>query len=427
MSGFHVIGLFLLLGLLGVPLAVSMGLSAVTYIVVAGIPLATIAHRMGNAINSFPLLAVVLFIFVGSLLNATGITHRLYEAAKLVVGRVKGGLAYVNVLANLVMAGISGAALADIGALGNIQIKAMKEQGYKEEVAASITVAAATLGPIFPPSIPMIIYASVAEVSGIKLLIAGIVPALVITLCLCVQVWYFARKYNFPRETHVQPWRKMIRTALVAVPALATPVLLVCGLLFGWFGPTELAGFTVFYALFLGSVVYKELTWQRLLAGARETVRATATIMFIVSSAAIFAWVLTVEQVPAQMSELLLGFSKDPVVLLMLTNVILLVVGMFMESIAAIMVMTPLLVPPLYAAGVDPVHLGVVVVLNLMIGLLTPPVGMSLYMVSIIANVSFSRMARVIWPFLVPLLVALLIVTLVPTISTWLPDLMFKK
>jgi len=426
-SGFQIIGLFLLLSLLGVPLAVSMGLSAVAYIVIAGIPLATIAHRMGNALNSFPLLAVVLFIFVGSLLNATGITHRLYEAAKLVVGRVRGGLAYVNVLANLVMAGISGAALADIGALGNIQIKAMKEQGYKEEMAASITVAAATLGPIFPPSIPLIIYASVAEVSGIKLLIAGIVPALVITLCLCVQVWYFARKHNFPRETHVRPWRERVRTALVALPALATPAILVGGLLFGWFGPTELAGFTVFYALLLGSVVYKELTWARLLAGARDTVRATATIMFIVSSAAIFAWVLTVEQVPAQMSELLLGFSKDPVVLLLLVNVILLIVGMFMESIAAIMVMTPLLVPPLYAAGVDPVHLGVVVVLNLMIGLLTPPVGMSLYMVSIISNVTFSRMARVIWPFLVPLLVSLLIVTLVPSISTWLPDLMFKK
>jgi len=183
----------------------------------------------------------------------------------------------------------------------------------------------------------------------------------------------------------------------------------------------------VFYALFLGAMVYKELTWERLLRGARDTVRATAMIMFIVSSAAIFAWVLTVEQVPAQASEFLLGFSKNPVVLLLLTNVILLCVGMFMESIAAIMVMTPLLVPPLIEAGVDPVHLGVVVVFNLMIGLLTPPVGMSLYMVSIISNVSFSRMARVIWPFLVPLLVALVIVTLVPSISTWLPDLMFRK
>ncbi len=427
MSGLDVIGLFLVLGLLGVPLAVSMGLSAVAYMVVSGIPLATVAHRMGNAVNSFPLLAVVLFIFVGNLLNATGITHRLYEAAKVVVGRVRGGLAYVNVLANLIMAGISGAALADIGALGNIQIKAMREQGYKEDIAASITVAAATLGPIFPPSIPMIIFASVAEVSGVKLLIAGIVPALVITACLCVQVWYFARRYGFPRETRTRPWREKVRIGLVAIPALATPALLVGGLLFGWFGPTELAGFTVFYALFLGAVVYQELTWERLVRGARDTVRATAMIMFIISSAAIFAWVLTVEQVPAQASEFLLGFSKDPVVLLLLTNVILLCVGMFMESIAAIMVMTPLLVPPLVEAGVDPVHLGVVVVFNLMIGLLTPPVGMSLYMVSIISNVTFSRMARVIWPFLVPLLVALVIVTLVPSLSTWLPDLMFAK
>jgi len=426
-SGLDVIGLFLVLGLLGVPLAVSMGLSAVAYMVVSGIPLATVAHRMGNAVNSFPLLAVVLFIFVGNLLNATGITHRLYEAAKVVVGRVRGGLAYVNVLANLIMAGISGAALADIGALGNIQIKAMREQGYKEDIAASITVAAATLGPIFPPSIPMIIFASVAEVSGVKLLIAGIVPALVITACLCVQVWYFARRYGFPRETRTRPWREKVRIGLVAIPALATPALLVGGLLFGWFGPTELAGFTVFYALFLGAVVYQELTWERLVRGARDTVRATAMIMFIISSAAIFAWVLTVEQVPAQASEFLLGFSKDPVVLLLLTNVILLCVGMFMESIAAIMVMTPLLVPPLVEAGVDPVHLGVVVVFNLMIGLLTPPVGMSLYMVSIISNVTFSRMARVIWPFLVPLLVALVIVTLVPSLSTWLPDLMFAK
>ncbi len=427
MSGLHILGLFLLLSILGIPLAVSMGLSAVTYMVVAQIPLATISHRMSNAINSFPLLAVVLFIFVGNLLNATGITHRLYEAAKVVVGRVRGGLAYVNVVANLVMAGISGSALADVGALGNVQIKAMAEQGYKVEVAAAVTVTAATLGPIFPPSIPLIIYAMVAETSGVQLLIAGILPALVIAFCLCVQVWYYARKYHFPSESRVLPWREKIRILLVSLPALSTPVILVTGLLFGYFGPTELAAFTVFYALFLGSVVYRELTWKRLLESARETVRATAIIMFIVSSAAIFAWVLTVEQVPDQMSTLLLTLSNNPVVLLMIVNVILLIVGMFMESIAAIMVMTPLIVPPLYAAGVHPIHLGVVVVFNLMIGLLTPPVGMSLYMVSIISRVPFARMARVIWPFLVPLLVALLIVTLVPPVSTWLPELIFKR
>ena len=427
MNGLEVIGLFLLLIFLGVPLAVGMGLSAVTYIVATGVPLATIAHRMGNAVNSFPLLAVVLFIYVGSLLNVTGITHRLYAAARMVVARVRGDLAYVNVLANLVMAGISGSAIADVGALGNVQIKAMKEQGYRDDFAASITAAAATLGPIFPPSIPMIIYATAAETSGVKLLIAGIFPALVIALFLCVQVWYFSRKYNLPKDTRIIPWKEKIRIIVVGLPAFSTPALLVAGLLLGWFGPTELAAFTVFYALFLGKVVYRELTWKKCIESARETVRATATIMFIVSSAAIFAWVLTVEQVPEQMSSLMLGISKNPWVLLMIVNGILLIVGMFMESISAIMVMTPLIVPPLYAAGVDPTHLGVVVVFNLMIGLLTPPVGMSLYMVSIISGVPFTRMAKVIWPFLIPLLVALLVVTLVPAVSTWLPALIFQK
>jgi tripartite ATP-independent transporter DctM subunit len=427
LNGIEVIGLFLVLTLLGVPLAVSMGLSAVTYIVATGVPLATIAHRMGNAINSFPLLAVVLFIYVGSLLNVTGITHRLYAAARMAVGRVRGDLAYVNVLANLVMAGISGSAIADVGALGNVQIKAMKEQGYRDDFAASITATAATLGPIFPPSIPMIIYATAAETSGVKLLIAGMFPALVIAFFLCIQVWYFSRKYNLPKDTRIIPWKEKIRIILVGLPAFSTPALLVAGLLLGWFGPTELAAFTVFYALFLGKVVYRELTWKRCVESARETVRATAIIMFIISSAAIFAWVLTVEQVPEQMSSLLLGISKSPWVLLMIVNGILLIVGMFMESISAIMVMTPLIVPPLYAAGVDPIHLGVVVVFNLMIGLLTPPVGMSLYMVSIISGVPFTRMARVIWPFLIPLLVALLVVTFFPWLSTWLPALIFQK
>jgi tripartite ATP-independent transporter DctM subunit len=427
MNGLEVIGLFLVLIFLGIPLAVSMGLSAATYILVTGVPLATLAHRMENAVNSFPLLAVVLFIFVGSLLNATGMTQRLYAAARMIVCRVRGDLAYVNVLANLVMAGISGSAIADVGALGNVQIKAMKEQGYSEEFAACITVTAATLGPIFPPSIPMIIYATVAETSAVKLLIAGMFPALVIAFCLCIQIWYYSRKYDFPKDDRVIPWKEKLRTVVIAFPALSTPALLVAGLLLGWFGPTELAAFTVFYAIFLGKVVYRELTWKRLIRSARETVRTTAIIMFIISSAAIFAWVLTVEQVPDQMSSLLLDITKNPWFLLMIVNGILLIVGMFMESISAIMVMTPLIVPPLYAAGVDPTHLGVVVVFNLMIGLLTPPVGMSLYMVSIISGVPFTRMAKVIWPFLIPLLVALLIVTLVPAVSTWLPTLIFQK
>lgn len=427
MSGYQIIGLFLLLSLLGVPLAVSMGLTGVAYIFVSGIPLATIAHRMGNSINSFPLLAVVLFIYVGCLLNATGMTERLYAAARVVVGRVRGDLAYVGVLAELVLSGISGSALADVGALGSVQIKAMKEAGYTEEFAACITASAATLGPIFPPSIPLILYAAAAEVSGVKLLIAGILPSVVIAFFLCLQIWYYARKYNFPKDTRVFSWREKVRIIGAAFPALLIPVILVAGLLMGWFGPTELAAFTIFCGLVIGKGVYREITWKKCVISARETVRSTAIIMFIVSSASIFAWALTVEQVPDQISSFLLSVSKNPWVLLLIVNAILLVVGCFMESISAIMVMTPLILPPLYEAGVDPIHLGLVVVFNLMIGLLTPPVGMSLYMVSIISGVPFSRMARAIWPFLLPLLISLLVVTLVPEISTWLPNLVFKK
>lgn len=427
MNGFEVLGLFLLLSIVGVPLAVSMGLSAITYILISGIPVATVAHRMGNAVNSFPLLAVVLFIFVGSLLNATGITPRLYEMAKAVVGRVRGSLAYVNVFTNLVMAGISGAALADIGALGTIQIKAMKEQGYRADIAAAITAAAATVGPIFPPSIPLIIYAGIAEISGVRLLIAGILPAFVIVACQCVHIWFLGRKHNFPVETRKIPWAEKGRIFLAGLPALMTPIILVAGLLLGWFGPTELAAFTVFYSLFLGKFVYRKLKWDNAIQAAKETIRSTAIIMFVVSSAAIFAWVLTVEQLPSQMSEIMLKVSKNPVVLLMIVNGMLLIVGMFMETIAALMVMTPLIGPPLHEAGVDPIHLGLIVVFNLMIGLLTPPVGMSLYMVSIISKVPVTQMARVIWPFLVPLLVALLLVTIFPPLATWLPDLIFRK
>lgn len=427
MSGLHIALVFLGLGLLGVPLAVSMGLAATAYIVIADMPLATVAHRMSNAINSFPLLAVILFIYVGNLLNSTGITTHLFRSIRVVVGRVRGGLAYVTVVANVIMAGISGAALADIGALGNIQIKAMKDQGYDKIFATCLTGSAATIGPIFPPSIPLVIYASVADTSAVKLLIAGILPALLIALCLSVQIFFMARKNNFPRDDLGFSFREGVRTILVAVPALATPVILVAGLLLGLFGPTELAAFTVAYALFLGCVVYRELTWKKFVDATLETIHATATIMFIVSAAAIFAWALTVEQVPAQLTAMLEGVTQNPWLLLLMVNILLLVVGMFMESIAAIMVMTPLITPPLYAAGVDPVHLGLVVVFNLMIGLLTPPVGMSLYMLSIVSDVPVAKLARAIWPYLAPLLVALALVTFFPALTTWLPYALLGK
>lgn len=418
--------LFLVMMTFGLPIAFSMGLSAALVIWWSDFPLAVIAQRSVNALDSTPLLAVPLFIFAASLFNHAGITKHLFELIRVIVGRIRGGLGHVTVLTNLVFSGISGAALADIGALGGTQIRLMREQNYRDEFAAGITMAAATIGPIFPPSIPIIIFAAAAEVSAVKLLLAGIVPALIIAALLMAQIAVMARLQNLPRDTIMFSIGKLTKTFVVAFPALLAPVILIGGLVTGLFGPTEVAGVTVAYAVFLGIFVYRELTWAGVVLAARETVQATASVLFIVASAALMAWVFTIDQIPTLATEFLLALSRDPIVLLMIVNFILLIVGMIMESIAAILILAPIITPALVAAGVDPVQLGVIVVLNLMIGLLTPPVGMSLYMVSIIARMPLHRVIAGAMPFLIPLLLSLLVVTLVPSASTWLPAQLVK-
>jgi len=425
MNGLTLTLMFLVLAVLGMPIAYSMGLASVIYLLFSNIPLSMLAHRLPNALNSFPLVAVPVFIFAGSLMNTSGITDRLFNTARLMVGRRKGGLAHVNILASLIFSGISGAALADIGGLGKIEIKAMKDQGYDPGEAAAITAASATIGPIFPPSIPLIIFATVAEASGIKLLIAGVVPALIITVLLMIVVTIIAHLKNYPRDT-VRPDRRTAwKSILNAVPALLAPVLLAGGLLSGWFSPTEVASVTVVYSLFLGLVVYRELTFRNIITMARETVRSTGQILIVVACASVFAWILTVEQVPARIAALLLGISRNPTVLLLLINVLLLLIGMIMDTIAAILVVTPIIYPALMQVGVDPIHLGIVVVFNLMIGLLTPPVGMSLYMVSVVAEQPVERVMKKMLPYFIPLILALLAVTLFPALATTLPDLVF--
>ena len=373
MSGLYVIALFLLLCLIGLPIAVSMAGSAIFFIILGGIPIDVLSHRMINVLNSYPILAVPMFILAANLMNTAGITRRLFDFARLLVGGIRGGLAHVSIIASLIFSGISGAALADVGGLGNINIKAMKEQGYTIDFASGITIAAATIGPIFPPSIPLIIYGSVAEVSSVRLLVAGVVPGILIAICLMILVAIMAKKQNFPRDEKRLSWKQAWQVAVDAFPAALTPVFLVGGLLLGIFSPTEVAAVTVFYALFLGGFVYKELTWKNIYAMCVETLKSTTTIMFVVSAAAVFAWVLTILQLPQVMTAALLGISKSPLILLFLVNLILLIAGMILESIAAITILTPILAPALIQAGVDPVHLGLVVVLNLMIGLLTPP------------------------------------------------------
>ncbi|SMD20874.1 TRAP transporter large permease [Rhizobium sp. RU36D] len=407
---------------IGMPVAVSLGLSSAIVIVTYGLPVNVLAQRRVNALDSTPLLAVPLFILAANLLTAMGVTNHLFDVVRLLVGHIRGGVAQVSILLSLVFSGVSGAALADIGALGAIQISQMKKQGYREDFAAGITISVTTIGPIFPPSIPIIIYASVANVSAVKLLLAGIVPAILITLLLMIQVAITARLKNLPRDDITPSRGAIARKFLVSFPAILAPVLLIGGLMSGYFGPTEVAGVTVAYALFIGLFIYQTLDWQGILRSMQETVEATASILFIVSAAALFAWVLTMDRVPVTVSTFLLELSDNPLVLLLLVNILLLVVGMVLESIAAILIIAPIIAPALAAAGVDPVQLGIVFVFNLMIGLLTPPVGMSLYMVSIVAKMPIHLVIRGTMPFLISMVLSLLAVTLVPAISTWLPN-----
>ena len=418
--------LFIVLLLAGAPVAVSLGLGSVLALWWFDMPLAVMAQRTVNSLDSTTLLAVPMFILAAALFNVTGLTAQLFDFIRMIIGRIRGGLGYVTVLTHLVFSGVSGAALADIGALGRIQIDMMREQGYKDHFSAGICMAAATLGPIFPPSIPLVIFAMAAEISPVKVLIAGIIPSLIIAVFLMGMVWWVGRRSNLPRDTITVTRQEFMKRLWFATPALLAPVVLIGGILLGIFGETEAAAVTVMYALLVGMFFYRALTWKGFVAALRETVRSTAGVMFIVGAAALFAWVLTIDQIPTKAADAFLSLSTNPWELLIIVNLLLLVVGMIMETIAAILILTPIFVPALATAGVDPVHLGVVVVLNLMIGLLTPPVGMSLYMVSSVSGMSVDRVIRAAIPWIVCLLLSLAAVTFLPAASTWLPNLMLN-
>jgi tripartite ATP-independent transporter DctM subunit len=287
-------------------------------------------------------------------------------------------------------------------------------------------MAAATLGPIFPPSIPLVIYATTAEISAVRLMLAGIIPALVIAAVLMVQVAFIARRSGLPVDTVQVTRTSFLRQTVIALPAILAPVILIAGMMAGFLGATEAAGITVAYAILIGLFVYRRLTWMSFIQSARETVRACASILLIVGVSELFAWVLAIDQVPTLAAEFLIGLSTNPYVLLLIANVLLLVVGTILEPLPAILVLTPIIAPGLTQAGVDPIHLGVVVVLNLMIGLLTPPVGLSLYMVSNVGRIPLERVIAGAVPFIISLIVALAIVTFVPAFSTWLPSLVMQ-
>jgi tripartite ATP-independent transporter DctM subunit len=412
--------------LIGLPVAVALGGASLLYVALSGdLPLLVVVHRMVNGIDSFPLLAVPFFIMAGNLMNSAGITDRIFHFAIAAVGWAKGGLGHVNVFASIIFAGMSGTAVADAGGLGTIEIKAMRDNKYPDTFAIGITAASSVIGPIIPPSLPLVIYGVMANASVGQLFAAGIFPGLLIAVILFGWVAIVARLKNFPRDAAFG-WARLAHATFRAVLPLMTPVILIGGMKSGIFTPTEAAIAATVYALFLGLVAYRTLGWNRLVRVSMETIETTAIILMIVAGASIFGWLITTTRISEEVAEAVLSITEDRILVLLLVNLLLLLVGCFLETIAAITILVPVLLPLITKIGVDPVQFGIIMTLNLVIGLLTPPVGMVIYVLARISNRSFEFTTAAIAPFLIPLFAALLIVTYWPGFVLYLPTVLYR-
>ena len=411
---------FVLLLVIGVPISISIGASAVLGCLSLGYPLVVIGQKMVSGIDSFLLIAVPLFILAGNLMNAGKITEKIFDTAKELVGWIPGGLGHANVVASIIFAGMSGSAVADAGGLGAIEMEAMKKNGYDEDFAGAVTAASSVIGPIFPPSIPLIIYGSVASVSVDQLFMGGVVPDLLMGVLLMVMVLYFAivRRY----ERHPFRLRALIRQFLGSIPALITPVIILCGFVVGWFTPTEASSIAVIYSLLIALFLYRTLDWKSFKKCLKDSAISSANTLFIIGTSTLFTYVMAMEGISRQFADVILGISSNPNVVLLVINVLLLVLGMVMEPGAILTLMLPVLLPIANGLGLDLVHFGVMVVLNLMIGQVTPPFGVCLFVISDVNKLKLERLYRSILPFLVPLILTLILVTYIPGIVTALPN-----
>lgn len=416
------VGLWLGLLLVGMPIFVTIGFACLAYLWANGEVLLAIPQRLTGTANSFTLLAAPFFMLTGLAMNTAGVTRRIYDFAEALAGRFPGGLGHVNVIGSVIFAGMSGSAVADAAGLGTIEIKAMTDEGYDIDFSAAVTAASATIGPIIPPSVPLLVYGAVADVSIGRLFLGGVVPGLLMAAALMVMVAWMSRRRGYPAQP-APPLRVVLQRTRKAFLSLMTPVILFGGMLLGVFTPTEAAFVAASYALVLGLGVYREIRWRDLPRIALETVETNAVVLMLVMTASLFGWVLARAQVPQQLGAWILGVSQDPLVILLLINAFLLIVGCFMEALAALLILVPVFLPIVQAVGIDPVHFGVVMVLNLMIGTLTPPIGIVLFVVARVAQIPFERVTRATAPFLVPLVVVLLLITVFPGMVLVLPRL----
>ncbi|KAA0009925.1 TRAP transporter large permease [Billgrantia pellis] len=416
-------GVFLVLLVLGLPIAFALGISSLAYLLLEDISLTIVPQRMYSGIDTFVLLCIPGFVLAGNLMNVGNITEHIVRFSNAVVGHIRGGLGLANVGGSMIFGGISGTAVADAASIGSVMIPGMARSGYDKPFAAAVTAASSTIGPIIPPSVPMIIVGSLAGISVGRMFLAGAVPGLLLGVAMMITVYLLAVKRGYPKERRAT-LRELLREGRTAFWALLMTAIILYGIIGGFFTPTEASVVASLYALVVGMYVYKGLTWRKLPAILTDTVLTSSALLLLVGLANLFGWILTSQQIPQTIAALIMSISDNPIVVILIINLILLFVGAFMETIAALIILFPALLGVATGVGMDPVHFAVMAVLNLMIGLTTPPVGVCLFVVSGIGKLQMLTVARAILPFLACNLVVLLLVAYVPAISLWLPDLM---
>lgn len=414
---------FLVLLFTGLPLFVNLGLSSFLYLFLTDTNPLIAVQRVTNAANSFTMIAAPFFILMGNFMNTGGVTRKMFRFANVLVGTVPGGMGHANVLCSALFAGMSGTAVADAGGLGNIEIEAMREVGYDDDFSCAVTCASSVLGPIIPPSLPMVILAVTVGASVGRCFVGGIIPGILIAVALCSMVAYYAKKRKYPKNP--RPTLKVIWVAFKeAFFALLAPVVLFAAIYTGVVTTTEAAIVAAFYSMIIGLVVYKDLKWKDIPKVMLDTVETTGVVLAIVMAANIFGYVLTIAQIPQKIT-LMLTSIDNKILFLLLINVFLLFVGCFMEGTAAILILGPILIPAMMAMGVSETQACLIMIVNLMIGVVTPPVGVVLYVTSNVARVSADRVIKSTIPFLLPLFIVLMIVTFIPAVTNFLPNLIY--
>lgn len=426
MSVSTIVIMFLVLLVVGTPVAYIFYFVGGLYLLSNGVNLGAVVSKMGSSMNSINMVSIPMFIFAGTFMNHLNLTDSIFNSIMVTrVGRMKGGLAQVNVVASLVFAGMSGAALADVGGLGKIEIKAMCNGGYSLEDATGITLASSTLGPMFPPSIPLMLYALYAEQSGIRMLMAGIIPSLVLLVLFMTTVAIVARQRNWPTYDGPKDVKQRLKIFARGIPGFLVPVSLLWGMYSGKFASAELAAMCSAFALLVSLVFYRTVKWRTFVDAAKESVSSVAAMFFICGAASVFAQVISRAGVAKIVQNFVASLHVHWLVMLLIVNVIFLIIGMFMDSNVAIVIFTPILLPALVSMGISPVHFGVMVCLNVVIGIFTPPFGTALFLGQAVTGMSFKQVVHSMLPYFVPLGLGLLIITAFPALSTWLPTVVF--